>query len=116
MMQGVEILAQEPIMQYDDNGLIVFLVGLGVALIAGIIVGICTYDGQLGVLVGVIIVLLSVISGVITDAASEHPTGKYKYKVTISDDVSMNEFLEKYEIVDQEGKIMTIKEKDDAND
>lgn len=33
------------------------------------------------------------------------------YKVTIDDSVSMNEFLDKYEIVDQEGKIYTVKEK-----
>ena len=35
------------------------------------------------------------------------------YKVTISDEVSMNEFLEQYEIVDQEGKIYTIKEREE---
>ena len=39
------------------------------------------------------------------------PTGKYTYKVTIDDSVSMNEFQEKYEIIRTEGKIYTIKEK-----
>lgn len=34
-----------------------------------------------------------------------------RYKVTIDDSVSMNEFLDKYEILDQEGKIYTVKEK-----
>ena len=34
-----------------------------------------------------------------------------EYKVTIDDSVSMNEFLDKYEILDQEGKIYTVKEK-----
>ena len=42
---------------------------------------------------------------------SSYKTGKYEYKVTISDEVSLNEFYDKYEIVDQEGKIYTIKEK-----
>lgn len=32
------------------------------------------------------------------------------YKVLISDEVSMNEFLEQYEIIDQEGKIFTVRE------
>jgi hypothetical protein len=38
---------------------------------------------------------------------------KYKpqYKVTISDEVSMTEFLEKYEIIETEGKIYTVREK-----
>ena len=31
------------------------------------------------------------------------PTGEYEYKVTINDSVSMNEFQERYEIVDVEG-------------
>ena len=34
-----------------------------------------------------------------------------EYKVTIDDSVSMNEFLDKYEILGQEGKIYTVKEK-----
>ena len=33
------------------------------------------------------------------------------YKVTINDTVSINEFYERYEILEQEGKIFTIKEK-----
>ena len=33
-------------------------------------------------------------------------------KVTIDDSVSMNEFLNKYEILDQEGKIYTVKERE----
>lgn len=35
-----------------------------------------------------------------------------EYKVTIDDSVSMNEFLDKYEILGQEGKIYTVKEKE----
>lgn len=35
-----------------------------------------------------------------------------EYKATIDDSVSINEFLDKYEILDQEGKIYTIREKD----
>ena len=38
------------------------------------------------------------------------------YKVTISDEVSMNEFMDKYEILNQDGKIYTVKERvADAN-
>jgi len=36
-----------------------------------------------------------------------------QYKVTISDEVSMNSFLERYEIIDQEGKIYTVRDKND---
>lgn len=34
-----------------------------------------------------------------------------QYKVTISDEVSMVDFYEHYEIIDQEGKIFTVREK-----
>ena len=37
-------------------------------------------------------------------------TYETQYKVTISDEVSMNDFLECYEIVSQEGKIYTVRE------
>ena len=35
-----------------------------------------------------------------------------EYKVIIDNSVSMNEFLNKYEIIDQEGKIYTVKERE----
>ena len=40
------------------------------------------------------------------------PTGKYDYQVTIDDSVLMVEFTEKYEIVEINGKIYTIREKE----
>lgn len=41
------------------------------------------------------------------------PTGYYNtYKVTIEENVSLVEFNEKYEILDQEGDIYTIKERE----
>lgn len=35
-----------------------------------------------------------------------------QYKCIISNEVSMNEFTEKYEIIDQDGKIYTVREKE----
>ena len=34
-----------------------------------------------------------------------------QYKVTISDEVNFNEFVEKYEIIEQDGKIYTVRER-----
>lgn len=45
-----------------------------------------------------------------------YETGRYEYKVTIDDSVSMVEFLEKYEIVSQEGKIYTIRDVEAQDD
>ena len=41
-----------------------------------------------------------------------HSVNYIEYKVTIDDSVSMNEFLDKYEIIDQEGKIYIVKERE----
>ena len=42
-------------------------------------------------------------------------TTKYEtqYKVTISDEVKMDEFCEKYEIIEQDGKIYTVRERNE---
>lgn len=57
------------------------------------------------VVVGVVVMTLALLSN--------HNSINYiEYKVTIDDSVSMNEFLEKYEILDQEGKIYTVKERE----
>ena len=66
---------------------------------------------SMGLFVGVVVgFLLSVVVGFIE--IEYYPT----YKVTISDEVSMNEFMDKYEILNQDGKIYTVKERvADAN-
>ena len=71
----------------EDNGLILFCLILGIigGGILGSIFGFCFHNPT---------------------------TYETHYKVTIDDSVSMNEFLDKYEILDQEGKIYTVKERE----
>lgn len=60
----------------------------------------------------VIGVILALPAGTITTHITSTPSEyKTQYKVTILDDVSLNEFNERYEIIDQEGKIYTVREK-----
>lgn len=53
--------------------------------------------------------------GVGVDANYKIPIGEYEYKVIIDDNVSMTEFYEHYEVVDQDGKIFIIREKEDVD-
>ena len=46
------------------------------------------------------------------DALGDPIAYENQYKVTISDEVSLNEFYEKYEVLDQDGKIYTVRERD----
>lgn len=57
--------------------------------------------------------VLSCAMGFLSSAVFKKPTAyETQYKITISDEVNFNEFNDKYEILDQEGKIYTVKEKE----
>lgn len=118
-MNGVEILAaQEVAIKYNFNSTVFWII-FGVVCSIFIIAGICenikyciwihlgayTVMGLIiGSFVGVLLGFICFIFG----TPNKYET---QYKVTISDEVLMNEFNEKYEIVEQEGKIYTVKER-----
>jgi hypothetical protein len=120
-MNGVEILAEEIIYQFNPfnagfwiaASFILVVLG-GAAIITCIQLG--HFDGEdfMGMLI--VLVLTFVVSffvGVTVDKF--YPTGEIdhiEYQVVIDDSVSMNEFLDYYEIVGQNGKIYTVKEKE----
>lgn len=114
-MTGVEILATgEGATGFEPNSA-VFLFVLAFCIIGGIVIGSKDKEYGLGALVGLVIglcagLLSAVVVGIVE--LEYYPT----YKVTISDEVSMNEFMNKYEILNQDGKIYTVKERvADAN-
>ena len=90
----------------------------------GIILSICMIMGIYNVVSDecewwliIVCLIIGVVVGAITGSAigivTKTPTAyETHYKVTIDDSVSMNEFLDKYEILDQEGKIYTVKERE----
>lgn len=63
----------------------------------------------LTLITSIVLFVVSCIAIVFT--SKQVPTGKYQYQVTISDNVSMVEFNEKYDMIKVEGKIYTIVEK-----
>jgi uncharacterized protein YcfJ len=114
-MNGVEILSStEAVTESIADWWFAGLVYLAIILIGGIMgfflgkrEGDCAFLGCLGgALVGLFIWSAIVV------ASTEPTTYETQYKVTIDDSVSMNEFLDKYEILDQEGKIYIVKERE----
>lgn len=109
-MTGVEILAAgEGATGFEPN-FPVFLSVLAFCVIGGLIIGSREKEYGLGAMVGLLIgmfagFLFSIVIGIAE--IEYYPT----YKVTISDEVSMNEFMDKYEILSQDGKIYTVKER-----
>jgi hypothetical protein len=57
-------------------------------------------------------VILGVLAGMIVSEPAEYET---QYKVTISDEVNFNEFVEKYEVIEQDGKIYTVRERENES-
>lgn len=109
-MSGVEILSSEII--YNTMfpewclpvGIILFICFLCVACMALF----DRLDTLCAVCVGIAVFGLGMI--IFSCTENEHDINYVEYKVTISNEVSMNKFFDKYEIIDQEGKIYTVRE------
>lgn len=115
MIEGIEILSQEPIMECTYLGLKIFIIGSLFSLVVGVLLEVFYFLDGSGLLIMGCCMVLFLLSGVLIDANYEIPTGKYEYKVIIDDNVSIAEFYEHYEIVDQEGKIFIIREKENID-
>lgn len=115
-MAGVEILATQEVVAewaYDWGA---FMVTFGIVLIvmtiAGISVSIEQCDWSNLIICMFFGAIMGAIIGCLGGALFQDPMSYVtEYKVTVSDEVSMTEFCERYEVVDQEGKIFTVREK-----
>lgn len=118
-MDGVEILniTEHAIMERAWSWQMCFGLFIGLTcfcVLIGFIQGLCDGDVGGGTFAGLIIGLICalILSPICTILFSKKEVGtEYHYKVTVDDSVSINEFLDKYEILDQEGKIYTVKER-----
>ena len=116
-MQGVEILTSTQVatnlsLNWDAFWLTAMII-LGVFVVFGVIIAIRDDDYSaivLTVIIGVFVgfVAGAFIGGIIFPTTTDNET---QYKVTISDEVSMTEFYEHYEVIEQDGKIFTVREK-----
>lgn len=114
-MRGVEILTSSEVVVKSDFNWIVFWITGGVILGVFVFGGIMSYlsDGYgfLPILGGgfVAAMIFGFAMGAATSIPSEYVT---EYKVTISNEVSKNEFDKHYEVIDVDGKIFTVREKE----
>lgn len=115
-MNGVEILAAHEVMATSFNWY-VFVIGMGV--IIGVISLLAwkflSGDKTTNILVGLFCSLLFVGPiGIIASQTGEKIPDYVEYKVQLSDEVPIADFLSTYEIIGQEGQILTIREKEFA--
>ena len=117
-MNGVEILVFEEVAcAYESWNWQSFWIAVAIAFVVSLFAGFiftCLEDsvGSGLVMFGLTFIIVSLILCMVLATNNVNPT-KYEtqYKVTIDDSVSMTEFNEKYEVIEQEGKIYTVREK-----
>ena len=115
-MNGVEILAINEIVAETTFNWVAFLIPfcIVVALFLGIgFLFSSMYKDKSNILIGMILgIAFGCVFGCMCGFGFGNPVAyENQYKVIISDEVHMNDFLEKYEVLDQEGKIYTVRER-----
>jgi hypothetical protein len=107
-MEGLHIFNKVEITKV--NALLIIILFL--IITTTISIGLCILDtrkhliGFIYITVGIISLLLLIFT-----ANNPKPTGKYEYTVTISKNVNLLEFNNKYEIVQQDGELWIIRDK-----
>lgn len=114
-MSGVEILSERVVYKVEYFEPIIAIIVITGVILGGIIGYIashkdseCTFlGGILGFIFGIfLLIFIFPITAHTTDTINY-----IEYKAIISDEVNFNEFNDKYEILGQEGKIYTIRER-----
>ena len=107
MLNGIEVLNK--VEMYKEFPMI-----LCIPIVVFSVIGICFMfeDGLKNKLLAILFLLCFLISLICGIIITEQPSGVIQYQVTISDNVSMVEFNERYEVIKVEGKIWTIVEKE----
>ena len=117
-MTGVEILAIEEVaISYAFNWDMYLTIVLASTIIVTTLLGMIffnEYEFWSFVYFFIIAVIMSGLIGLIPACTTLPDEYETNYKVIISDEVSMNDFLTRYEIIEVEGQIYTVKEVDNG--
>lgn len=111
MLEGITVLNEFTANVFNADA---FLWGFLISAI--VIVGICIIAAIINhdeswLMIGAVLILPCLLFGV-SCGDCFFAIEETQYKVLISEEVSMTEFNERYEIVDHEGQIFTIREKE----
>lgn len=115
-MEGIEILKTIEITTIQSWIVYGFVISIGIAIVSAIILhyseddSIPSFIACITVTIAAVALVFFMMAMII---APEKPIGKYKQIVRVSDDISLNEFYEKYEILSKEEytNVYTVKER-----
>ena len=112
MIKGIEILNKTPITEMTKSGFIVFIISALVLVVAFNFLFFFIEDcNGVGQLTCFLICLISVIS-IIVGLNIRKQMGRYEYKVTIDKDVPIQDVYENYNVIEKDGKIWTLEDKE----
>jgi membrane protein YdbS with pleckstrin-like domain len=112
-MEGVTILSETTKWTADTaciNGAIVFFIMAGIALFIAAVIWFKNKDAEIVVSLAAVFLVSAILCITVGNTVSRH--NYTEYKVTISEDVKFQEFYNKFEILEQEGDIFTVKERE----
>ena len=113
-MTGVDILSTAEVVTQQGFYWPVFVLS---AIAGGLIIGIVAWIGEKRLDVTACFAVLGVLAGMLFGVVSAIEIGnkddvyEIQYKVTVSEEALMSEFLDTYEIVGQDGKILIVRKK-----
>lgn len=115
-MNGIEILSTAEVVTATACNTTAVGIGVIATIVVMVIIGVFVAWHQDDAMYVNLFLLFSLVFSALTSMmiaeTTSYPTAyETHYKVIIDDSVSMNEFNEKYEIISQEGKIYTVREK-----
>lgn len=120
-MDGVTILNEIEVVQVVNDtfnysaAIIALIITVLVCAVIGFFIGKKAFDEVGGIMTGVLAgLVLSIFIGGLFGKLFEYPPvteTTMRYEVTIDDSVSMIEFTERYNIIEQRGSIFVIEEK-----
>ena len=106
MIEGVQVLSVYDTYTFDFN-ITAFFIAFILSINFVVLAKKYHIDNTSIIIILLISISMSLAIGIIV------PTSKVQeYKVITSDDVSLNDFMETYDIIDIDGKIYTIREKE----
>lgn len=107
MLEGITVLAQT---EYEDASVLWFFIPFFIVMILVAIIGAIFGCNDWIMMVAV---MAGIAVGAICYVQAMRPTGEYRYEVMVDESVSMTEFYERYDVINQRGKIYKIKDKND---
>ena len=114
MIEGITVLSQEVIYDFVyDYSPIAW--GAAIAAIVGFIIFfIMSQDGWASLAVGVLFSFLGILIGllIVENNYEKIPTERNQYKVLIEDGVQMTDFYDHFEVIEQDGEIWIIEDKE----